>query len=314
MCVPGSVLVPAEPGDHAVGGALVLDLEHRPLAGLVDAVESLGHDAIEAGTLEPVEPVRRRRAIQRRRRQVDRRRRATEHGLQPRPSLAQRRVAQVLVADGQQVPGDERRGARLGQHLHPRRGRVDAEEQRLEVEHAVVRDDDLAVQDASLGQRGTQRIGQFGEVAVERLQVARLRVDLVAVTEDDRPEAVPLRLEQPAVVGRQAVGRLGEHGFQGRVERQVEGHRPSVPASAQGLECLPRPLAAQVPARPAGVGRVGRELLGALVQEPGDGAPGRPPGDAAGRPRRPGWRRRAARTGSRDRGPPGHRAERATDR
>ena len=57
MCVPGPVLVPAEAGDGAVGGALVLDLDHRPLAGLVRAIEPLGDDAVEAGALEPVEPV-----------------------------------------------------------------------------------------------------------------------------------------------------------------------------------------------------------------------------------------------------------------
>ena len=38
---PGPVLVPPEPGHHAVGGALVLDLEHRPLARLVGASRRL---------------------------------------------------------------------------------------------------------------------------------------------------------------------------------------------------------------------------------------------------------------------------------
>ena len=54
-------LVPAVAGDHAVGGALVLDLEHGPLVGLVGAVQRLGDDAVEAGALELLEPVLRGR-------------------------------------------------------------------------------------------------------------------------------------------------------------------------------------------------------------------------------------------------------------
>src|SRR5436190_907532 len=42
-------LVPAKAGDDAVGGARVLDLEHRPLAGLVARARRLGDDAVEAG-------------------------------------------------------------------------------------------------------------------------------------------------------------------------------------------------------------------------------------------------------------------------
>ena len=58
-----AVLVPAEAGDDAVGGALVLDLQHRPLARLVLLVELLRDDAVEAGALEPVEPVRGERPV-----------------------------------------------------------------------------------------------------------------------------------------------------------------------------------------------------------------------------------------------------------
>ena len=106
---PGPVLVPAEPGHDAVGGALVLDLEHRPLARLVGRVEPLGDHAIEPGALEPLEPVRGGRAIAGRRRQVDRRLRGAEDGLEALSPLALRDGAEVLVAERQQVPGDERR-------------------------------------------------------------------------------------------------------------------------------------------------------------------------------------------------------------
>ena len=171
------VLVPAEPGDHAIGRALVLDLEHRPLARLVRRIEALGDDAVEAGALEPVEPVGGRRPVARRGRQVDRRGRLAQDRLEAGAALGLRHVAEVLVAERQQVPGDERRGRFGGQHVDPRRRRVDAQQQRLEVERAVAGDDDLAVEHAALGQRGAQRVGQLREVAVERLEVARLRVD-----------------------------------------------------------------------------------------------------------------------------------------
>ena len=65
-------------------------------------------------------------------------------------------------------------------------------------------DDDLAVDDAALGQRGGERGDELGEVAVHRLLVAALQQDLVAVAEDQRAEAVPLGLELPALAVGQA--------------------------------------------------------------------------------------------------------------
>ena len=78
-------------------------------------------------------------------------------------------------------------------------GGVHAQLQRLEVQPAVGGDDDLAVDHAPLGQLGDGRRHQFGEVAGHRPLVAAAELDLVAVAEADRPEAVPLRL----------VGRVG---------------------------------------------------------------------------------------------------------
>jgi hypothetical protein len=222
------VLVPAEAGDDAVGRALVLDLEHRPLAGLVGRVESFRDDAVEPGALEPVEPVGGRRAVAGRRRQVDRRLDAEERLLQPRAPLVLRHLAQILVAECQQVPRHEARRRLGGEHVDPRRGRVDAQQQRLEVERAVAGDDHLAVDDAALRQRGLERLGQLGKVAIERLEVARLREHLVAVAEHDRPEAVPLGLEQPAVGVGQGIDRLGEHGFDRGRDGQVDRHGPRV--------------------------------------------------------------------------------------
>ena len=51
----GTVDAVAEAADHAVGGAQLLDLQHRPLARLVGAVELLGDNSVErsAGLVEP---------------------------------------------------------------------------------------------------------------------------------------------------------------------------------------------------------------------------------------------------------------------
>ena len=55
--VPLAALVPAEAGDDAIAFALVLHLQHDALVGLVGARGGLGHDAVEAGALEALEPV-----------------------------------------------------------------------------------------------------------------------------------------------------------------------------------------------------------------------------------------------------------------
>src|SRR5437667_261599 len=84
------------------------------------------------------------------------------------------------------------------------------------LERAVLRDDDLTVEDAPVRQGGPERGSQLREVAIQWLEVAGLRVDLVAVTEDQRPEAVPFRLEEPAFVSRQPFNRLCEHRLEWR--------------------------------------------------------------------------------------------------
>ncbi len=65
-----ALLVPAEAGHRAVGGAGVLHLHHRPLAGLVPAVEPLGHHPVQPRSLEAAEPVRRHGGVARRRGEV----------------------------------------------------------------------------------------------------------------------------------------------------------------------------------------------------------------------------------------------------
>src|SRR3712207_9181751 len=63
----------------------------------------------------------------------------------------------------------------------------------------LFRSDQLAVQhDPLVRERADHRL-DLREVAVHRLAVVALEVHVVAVAQDDRPEAVPLWLEAPAV-------------------------------------------------------------------------------------------------------------------
>ena len=108
--------MPAEAGDHAVGGALVLDLDHGPLVLAVGAVEALGDDAVQAGAFEAVEPIGGHVPIARRGSQLHRRRRCAERLLQLCPARAERFAAQVGITQCQQVEGHERRRHLLAQH------------------------------------------------------------------------------------------------------------------------------------------------------------------------------------------------------
>ena len=74
------------------------------------------------------------------------------------PALPERCVHEVGVVERQQVERHERRGRLLGEHAHSRLGRMDALLEGVEVEAATlgVGDDDLAVDDASIGQ-GVER-------------------------------------------------------------------------------------------------------------------------------------------------------------
>ena len=192
------------------------------MPGWYDAVERLGHDAVETGALEAVEPVVGDRPIGGRRREV--------HDVVPGDRSDERRtprghrlVEERAVVEREQVERDERSRRLGGQPVDPRLGRVDALQQRVEVEPVTARvgDDDLAVDDAALGQRVAERIEELGEVAAERTQLAGDQLQLVAVAEHDAAEAVPLRLEQPAVAVGDRPCQLRQHRLDRRLDRQV---------------------------------------------------------------------------------------------
>ena len=118
--------------------------------------------------------------------------------------------------------------------------------ERLEVEPAVLRDHQLAVERAARGQLGEQRCAQLGEVAVERLRVAALEQQLLAVAEHEHAKAVPLRLEDPV----RSLGQRGDALREHRQDRRVDGklhkrilqrvpHRVFLlsPASCAGKRC-----------------------------------------------------------------------------
>jgi len=76
---------------------------------------------------------------------------------------------------------------------------VEAQLERVEIEFVVSDNDNLTIEHATLRERGTQRIKQVREVAVERFLIAALDEDLVAIAEDEGAEAVPFGLENPIV-------------------------------------------------------------------------------------------------------------------
>src|SRR5687767_7210027 len=90
----------------------------------------------------------------------------------------------------------------------------------IERQHAFHGDHDLSVEHELLV---LQRAGGFDDlrkVARERLAGFRLNGDVIAVAKDDRAEAVPLRLEQPAVAGWDLVDPFRFHRRIRRGERQ----------------------------------------------------------------------------------------------
>jgi hypothetical protein len=142
-------------------------------------------------------------------------------------SLRERDLHQRLVADREQVEGDEGRRRLLGEQPDARLRRVDALQQRLEVQPVALGDDDLAVDHAALGQRRLDRLDHLGEVAGERALVAAAQLHLVAVPEDDAPEAVPLRLVVHGLGGGHLGDGLGQHRLHRRQQGQVHAGQSS---------------------------------------------------------------------------------------
>ena len=104
---------------------------------------------------------------------------------------------------------------------------MDAQLERPEIEPVRAHDHDFAVEHHRPGQQPRQLLFEVREVAAQRLQVARLQVQLRAIEEQDAAEPVPLRLVQPALALGDGRAELGKHGRDGGLEG--EWHRQIVP-------------------------------------------------------------------------------------
>src|SRR5688572_30800021 len=120
--------------------------------------------------------------------------------------------------------------------------------QQVEIEPVLTCDDDLAVEHAALGELRLERSDQLREVAIERLLVAALDEDLIAVTEDQRPKAIPLRLEYPAFARWKLADALSEHREDGWIDCEVHQfgmggwpatHPPACADSQNYFSCPP---------------------------------------------------------------------------
>ncbi len=101
------------------------------------------------------------------------------------------------------------RRMRCGKLFDPAARRVQAQLKRFE---RLSGDHDLAIQHEQRS-RGGQSHGEFGEVALERPLLARLKADTAAVAKRQTSKAVVLRLVDPSRAVRQNGLGLGLHRF-----------------------------------------------------------------------------------------------------
>ena len=223
-----AALVPAEAGDHAVGGARVLDLEHRALARLVRRVGRFGDDAVEPGAFEALQPVTRGRGVAGQRRQENRGSDVVQERRErfAAPACCGRSIRLVPSAARRSNATNEA-GASAAS-LATR----DAAGCRRSCSVSKSRPPSLAMtispsRTHPSGRRRQKWIVQVGEVAIERLEIAALDVDLArAAAEHHRPEAIPFRFVQPRVAFRDCIGNFREHRLDRRRNRK-RGHAPT---------------------------------------------------------------------------------------
>ena len=187
--------------------------------GLVGTVSWFGDHAVQAGALEPVEPLQRGPPVPRHWGEVYRRADICDHLLQECPALALRGLHPAPPAGRQQVKADERCRRLLRELRHPRRGRMEPHLQRIEIEPMGRRDHDLSVDHTALGQLFEQRLVQLREVTVERPQIAALNEKVRGAAKNNGSEPVPFRLVEKRSLGGQGVGQLGQH----RLDRRGDG-------------------------------------------------------------------------------------------
>ena len=204
----------------AVRACLTLIIARLP--GWYGAVLRLGDHAVEAGALEPRQPLRRQVAVARHRRQMDWRLHVRQQALQPLATLALRR---------------RRAGPRRRRRAHRRRRTTPASP----AASFATRDAAGCSRNCSASKSSPcgvamtispssdavrpgaakQRVVQVGKVAIERPQIAALDEHVVAAAKDDGAKAVPLRLVEEPVAGGKLRRELREH----RLDRRIDGKR-----------------------------------------------------------------------------------------
>jgi hypothetical protein len=213
----------------------VLDLRHHTLVRLVREVGVLGDQPVEPGALEAVEPGAGDRLVAGDRREMDRRRRVRERLLERGAAVREGLAGEIVVAQREQVEGDEAGRGLTGQARHAARGRMDALLERPEVQAARAGDDDLAVDHCARREVAPDRLHQLGEVPGHRPLVAAADLDLLPVAKHDRAEAVPFGLVELAA--RDRGHGLGQHRRNGRHHGELD--RPMLARRFAGA--IPQP-------------------------------------------------------------------------
>ena len=106
---------------------------------------------------------------------------------------------------------------------------MQAKLKRIEVESLRRGDHDFTVDDAAVGQVLEKDVVELRKVTIERTKIAALDEDFSPTFEDDRAEAVPLRLEKKAALTRDGLGDPGEHWLDRRLDGESTHDSPIVP-------------------------------------------------------------------------------------
>jgi hypothetical protein len=215
--------MPAKAGNDAVGGARVLHLDHRALAGLIGARFRLGDHPIEPRALEARQPIQCDGAIPCCGGEIHRGRNFRQQPLELNPALALRCRHQIASPARQQIEGNKGSRCLLRQLLHPRGRGMEPELQRVKIQPLRGRNHDLAVHHAVPGQLLYQRVVQFRKVAIERPGIAALDVNVVRAAKHNGTKPVPLGLVQIGARLRELVRELRQHRLDRRRERKLRG-------------------------------------------------------------------------------------------
>src|SRR5919198_150282 len=105
--------------------------------------------------------------------------------------------------------------------------------EKIEIEPARRGDDDLTVDDRTIGDVGEEGVVQLGKVSIERPEIAALDEDLGLAAKHDCAKSIPLRLVQITAVRRKIVRKLREHRLDRRRDRK-SGRPDSLRCKTEG--------------------------------------------------------------------------------